>query len=71
MGGFKYKDISDHNYSYMHSLADDVESGKQILLTDSTKVRLSKTHFKKFKKLINEQRGDEPVSYTHLRAHET
>ncbi len=59
MGGFKYKDISDHNYSYMHSLIDDVESGKQILLTDNTKVRLSKTHFKKFKKLINEQRGDE------------
>jgi hypothetical protein len=59
MGGFKYKDLSDHNYSYMHSLIDDIDNGKEILLTDKTKVRFSKRHFANFKKLINEQRASE------------
>ena len=59
MGGFKYKDLSDHNYSYMHALIDDVDNGKEILLTDKTKVRFSKKHFSNFKKLINEQRANE------------
>jgi hypothetical protein len=59
MGGFKYKDLSDHNYSYMHALIDDISDGKEILLTDKTRVRFSKRHFEKFKKLINEQRANE------------
>ena len=45
MGGFKYKDLSDHNYSYMHSLIDDIDNDNEILLTDKTKVRFSKKHF--------------------------
>ena len=41
------------------SLFISSKGGKEILLTDKTRVRFSKRHFEKFKKLINEQRANE------------
>ena len=43
----------------MHSLIDDVNQGKKILLVDKTRARLNKKHFQKFAKLVNEQKGSE------------
>ena len=59
MGGFNYKDIYKDCYSYMNSLIEDVNSGKDILLTDKRKVKLDKNKIKPFAKLIQQQRGKE------------
>ena len=55
MSGFKYKDIYKDCYSYMNSLIEDVNSGKDILMTDKRKVKLDKNKIKPFAKLIQQQ----------------
>ena len=42
MGGFGYDDIVKDDYSYMNSLIEDVNAGKQILLTNKKRSNLIK-----------------------------
>ena len=58
MSGFGYKDIYKDCYSYMNSLIEDVNNGKQILMVDKTKVSLDKNKLKPFAKLIEQKKGN-------------
>lgn len=57
MGGFGYDDIVKDDYSYMNSLIEDVNAGKQILLTNKKKVKFDKNKIKPFVKLIEQRKG--------------
>jgi hypothetical protein len=57
MGGFAYADIEKSDYSYMNSLIEDINAGKQILLINKKKVIFDKTKIKPFIKLIEQRKG--------------
>lgn len=57
MGGFGYDDIEKNDYSYMNSLIEDINAGKQILLINKKKVIFDKTKIKPFIKLIEQRKG--------------